>query len=1692
MQKTPRSDLVKGSGRMSTTQKKTKFQFYERRSTTSQFRKTYSRSTARSRDCNTLGLTFDQDAIEKFDKTDRPASKSINRITNHRILETPRSIKNFVMFSKEDADLMNAAQLIQRNWRIHLSKMQLRFFMNFILKIRRRRLSFAISMWHLAVQPTNHEKTKKSYDSIFNFIIQYQFIDLRSTDLWMKRGPRLRFYPFDDYMKTNILFSKFPSNKIVNMTKYFNQNIIKKTFQAWFAITSERLIVNNQKSLVFAKFRQNFGPEYWTFHVWRRWATYKKRRKWELVETIASNLYVPEWTFYRARKLTEARMRRDATLSYKIKLGKQIIQLFRDSIHKQKMLKCAYDQTVYYSNKLRLIFGYRAFSYLIIFKRVKQGILLRIMKAWYTFIDAKMLNRTKIQIFYQRQKLKALKQSFKLWRKNIVLEAAKTEFLHNDIVMNRLKVLPSIFLLKNDNVHFTYVQAFINWQKIVNKKKRLRRFVFWSTKMCKNQVLMRFIFDILKEKAKLPVNRVNYQPFHDTEIYSIVNKPGQEFISCPTSSISETIHAYKNLPAIPVYEGDWARYASSRQVKTLVFRLICLVAFRHFINPFHISEIKLKNIKNYIERKQLFTQLNIAAVRYQHHKDNLERKKEVNGYIKRDNEILSAFETHSTAIKLSHHVPKFSINKNIKLFHTSPETFANNEYYSDAEEDLIVNEEEEEETDYTTTHYRIKHHSDDDNYEENENKNDPESDSENSESENDHENIENETDDINEEKRVTFEDEEFRNRSKRRRNRGRRSAPSIPFLRPIKEIKESLMKMTSKFHRRPFDAFSMRGIANRKARQSLDPSAFHKSASESHFGSCYEHYVPFQFNKSLVNLLKGKDFEMAELKALKKQAAEVAEVFEEKPVFEEEETHEYEYITDDDLSKFIKSQNEEEEMDYMTSSRSKVSQETISSTSSKASSRTSSGMPQLIKFGNLLQATPHPSKIKKKNEIYDSPLEEEEEDEHEKPAMKTDNSEKVNEISRKLTSTITTLNDMEKHFLNDAHYFTFSQPRRVALLTNNYFSVIDILLGNPFKSKLNTKQSNNSALNDDEEPQTNVSKLLRKIEKRIKAEDEECENKTPVKVRERKKRGKLFEDPDRQFKEEPHSDGNKYQKSTCPEFANVLFSGVKVLSNTPWNKTKKNTTSNKNLPTPSLPTAETVVPGFEPSNKIQKLGQGSSLFTDKNPDIKKALEDILSTPGISDDVKQRILFVIDLIAKRYLDEEVEKYVYGELTSFVEVDPNDLSSDENPEVSPVFQLRKPPKIEPIVNKKFGAFDTESREKAPIRRYKGEREVFYKDLALAVLECSKFAYIVDIKDVEDITKEQSALESLRILRRYQQRQTISKLKVEQHLAIIPLPDDKGPQVFSAGGYTKRYPPHKIQSTVKETKVRKNRPSNEIPKIEIAKIESKQQGEGSPNRQWPNNQRSLQNQQINQHGSKMRKATINTPGSPKVTVRIPKASKSALSSTKSIKHMVPAYIPIEYHKNFLESTTNSRPLVTTPHNVETPKKAAKVKETNNKYQNSVKSKSLNERNVSFDDSPSSNSSSIPNPKTLVASHNDFYEKKRQKEQFVSSETISENDERPKTAQKKLIHSPQRPLIMKRKPQFTKFEPTLPEDPIEFDFDFNDKISTTRSSFTVNQKPKWTIPNDRKAVTRKDIKYFMYVTPFIEPEENEENDAS
>lgn len=1607
MKKLPRSDLVAASDQepLRHNTSRTEKSLLEPKQKSIKKSKVNLKESARTTSTFIPPLSLKESSIEKFENAQRPPSRSISRyVENKSKLETPRSISLFVMSDERNIELINASHIIKKNWAIYHYKKKLRFFLNFVLTIRRRRVSYAFSMWVLTTQP-KLDVAQRAYSNIMKFLSWYRFIYPKSKTLWMFKNSNIKLMHFDEYMKTNILYTTYPKRTIIKMQKNFNHQLVHNVFEAWFSMTSERLVIAKASPKVqhFVKCRENFGPEYWTFHVWRRWANYKKKRQLLLVETIDGNVYIPEWTFYRAKKLTEAHMRRNATIHYKTRLGKTIIQLFRDTIHHQNALKEAYSQTVEFSNRLKLIYGYRGFSYLMVFKRLDQGILQRAIRAWYTIIDTILINRIKIKVFYERRKLKMMQNSFKSWRKSIHDELICNAYLHDQVSKKRSKILPIIFLLKGDHVHFTFIKAFTSWRYLLIKKNNLKKFVHWSIKGNKKQIMLRYILGVLKDNSGIPFNYVNYQPFSDSVIYALNHDQEQKCLTYPTTSLTDTITAYHNIPDFPIYEDDWSQYASSLQVRSLFFRLICLLSHKNKLKIVKTHEQRIKAIEKFVGQNQLFNHFQINELRKSFIKQDIERKKELGPILKRDAELILAYESHQQAIKLSQHLPSFSLNKTLKIVQpVATISTSTNENENDSE--MFEEEEEEAMIEVKTTSR----------------------------------------------KPVT-------KKLERNRRRVSRGGKKIPFLLPISDIKDSIMRMTMKYRRRPKDVFAPRNFSSRKPRQSLDVASFHNPAKVSYSGSLYENFLPCQYDQNLVDLMKSKDFSIKELQELKKQI--IVNIEEEHPNDLETipENQEIEYYSEEEIEEEEEEAQEKEEAAGIKSSR----KEDIPQVQEQPEQPKKS--PEKITFG-FESLAPEPTDEKKDEKIPTKSL-----------TKKNETTERLASIQQVLYNEDDTIDEMANHFLNDANYFQFDQSSRVSLLTNEYFKVMEILLGPPSHQDYEGGTVQNSQT-EEWEPHTDVSKLLKRISKKIE-EENSCpiikkekrsspkqRSPRPTTPQQSKKKGrkKLFEDPDEQFETEIHADGHSYQKSSCPEFAQVLFSGQTVLSNTPWQIDSPESTPNPShkpfqSPVGSLPAAEAVVAGFEtPSEvnkkiaKITKVKSATSMiFLENNLDIKEQLEEILKDENIEDKDKLTILNVINNIAKKYIEEEAKNRMQGEITSLVDINNStEPSSDNVSESCQVFHLTKPYIRPPGVSKKYAAFDTDSRYKKPSNSFKAERLVFYKDLAMAVVECSRFMSSHLISEPKNIFTEQSAFESLKILKKIQQNQLNARRKASEiHSRTVPLnlanPVTNYDQVlFTAGGVTKRLPPYKVQSSFKSSTnphVQYEKKSKTSLNKTITKIP-----ESSSCRTLPDISNLRQNR---------------TTTTLKRTIGNSNEEVPLIEITRFEVNMQPAQ---HRRPNTQQSTRTKKP------------KQIKVQSKSNLK---TLHKPSEQKRPMTAQSPENRANS-----SLYQTDDDFEMSTKQTPVLTSRTTkistlpipLPENDQSEK--------------LEKRKPQFTKYEATQPELPVEFVFEENQKRKdmTTARTLDIPLRLHWKVPNDKKKVRKKDLKYFMYVTPFVESNSN------
>ena len=1782
MRKKPRSDLVTGSGRLVTPHKQNKFHFFERRSTTSEFRRNYQRSFLKSREFHIKETTLDYKAIEKVDQTEKSATKSIDRITNNRKLETPRSISNFVNFSKTDAEQMSAAQIIQKNWKIHIYKKKLNHFLAFVLNIRRRRLRYALSMWALATTP-KFETAQRSHENVFQFLLNYNFFDLRSVELKLKYNLNIRFFNFDAYMKTNILFSKYPANKIMAINQSTNNELLRKYFVPWNSLASERAILDkSNQNFIFVKFRQNFGPEYWTYHVWRRWATYKRNRKWELVETISSNLYVPEWTFYRAKKLHESRLRNKAFTSYKIKLGKKIIQLFRDEIHKRMVLKQSYNQMKLFSNRIYLIFGYKAFSYLLIFKRVRQGILMRAMKAWYSYIDFAIMSRTKIHIFTERIKIRSIKNAFQKWKLNILTESAQIAYLHDNAIQNKLKILPFVFLIKNDQDHYTYCKAFKNWKYIITKKKRLKKYFYWSTRICKNNVRLRYFLDLFKNKAKIPINRTHYYPFNSPDLLSNRNNKYNEQnivkILCPTSSISETILSFMNLEKFQIYKDDWAKTANSYQIKTFFFRLVCLIINKNSLRIKDLKAEKMRQVHQYLSKKQAFSHFQLNALRYQHTKYDCNQKEVIKSLLQRDSKILSAFDSHSTAIELSYHISKFTVNDEIHYNICTEDNAEDNKkgYSLQSTQNAYVTRSFIHQNPLQNSYDDILPHNNlgrshdvfkDINMDKNTNES---KDSKQKLGTSEVEEIETPRTNLN------------LGTERRGRRKKRFSAPSIPFLSPIKDIKNSLMSVTSKYRRRPDEAFAGFNITHINTRQTLDSIALNKGNDSANIGYIYEHHVPLHFSQSLINLFDKNEFKIKELAQLQKKARSEKEKNSKTENTNEEIEEEDMGLDKDDLNNKMNSdimmttQNQEQNLNKSIQfgniqfSIKNLNQQLANFFSGKPSNnkenreeqekrerRDDVDMPTTIEKDNKIEnhtsvEIDHKIEINPKAEKDSKSVKEE----------KLENSQ-IKNLQLNSNDISTTIDHLERHFLNDSNYFSFSQPERISYITRNYDVILEMLLG---KGTLLTLDSNTDqcSSNEDLEPHSNISQILIRINERSKKQNQKLNSESkhtsqnellnalarihlsgnhdgslnsPMKKlsesserfgyhkmktpniqkystkksffpsntkkssqskidnsissnkdrhsSSRKENKRLFDDDaDGDFEMCIHTDGNEYQKSYCPEFDGVLFSGDIKPNVSPLKKEKgkknKKKFSQISSPYSHLPTPQNLIPGFEQEPNIQSLPMSLAIFSEKSPDIDKALKEIIHNPRIDLETKNRVLFLSDLVAQKFLDSEVTKTQRKDITSFVEVEKEEEPQKEAGGNDTTLNHPKQKELEPTVKKKYNAFPTKPRKKKYPNYINSKRQVFLNDLVLSILEAAKYMSIVNIQDYGDLKHERSALKSLKHYKNLYEKGRTSNLKPDACAISITDPT-KTEVVFSPGGHQKWSPSHNFTPQNKETGQNHTNQAEDISTLQIFRFE-----QSSATTQSLNipilNKRPMTQQTLLIPKRKNSRPMSSAKGNLSTQRNCLSGSSSPDININALKHD---------QNNQMKKNSNEEIGDDSIANDITLSKCVPNVNSNSKSLNSsIVIQSESENNSVLSDLNLSN-----DDKSLIISHlNESTPVNYQGSILPRSQRTNLTTKFKQNKSDKPFHLVTRSITLtktlSRHPQYTKFERSVAKNHSDFEAEFDREMIKDKkcpTAPTSTRKPKWIIPNDKHDLTRKDIKYFVYVTPFVKQDEDD-----
>ena len=1236
-------------------------------------------------------LLLNGEIFQKFDSKKENDSSMVLTLRKQTNLGTPRSIQTFIAKNSTGSVQNDAAIVIQRNWRNYRFRMKTRYFLGFFRKLRLQKCGFAFANWKLGMGfPA---------DKSIKYFKMYCHLNLLSG-LHPPYSIRRHQMSFNGYMKTNLLQADnlYPEDKLVKIVVSLNKPLLLNCFRAWNDMATDTRMLKKASTSVYqlSKYRSQFGPMFWTYHVWKRWVQWMKAKKKGIRGKIPRSFYLPEWNFFMAKKNQQKRLNGDADLLFRRCLVRRTcISLHIHALENMKNTQSISDIQKRV-NEVTMLKTYRAFLILISFRRMKVGLMTRTLRYWYKHVDQTRVNRLFLDVYRQRRVLSCLNDAFRKWRLNIIEEGAGVALVHEKVKENRTKLLRFAYLLSGDFIHYTQITAFHDWLKIIHMKKKALRFKTWSLNYSKKDSLKKFLFDCFRIKADKPVDRTNYSPFTLDTRQSVPKKKklidvfSKKKVSLDyyTNCVSAPRNAANHIDQYEFCEKG-IEYWKSDDIKNFLIQIIYLL-YKYTLNKPIDMQKRIKELKDFRIRNMLFNQNGVAEFRARQITEDYHLMKELKERNIRDNLLILKMERHEAAMAYHEIEPNFTVcpldEEDAQIQRYKEKFLTKKKKKAKKKKDGFVTARSSSLSQSKKKKKKGKKKS-----KSPENKTQKSKEENN---ENEHNEEEDETKDEEEEiykemnKKLRYNySAEALLKAKIRRHaiRPKNEIPVHPLLGPIQKLKDKTLENIRQYRRDPKMIF-----VDKVARRNINTRQLQASSSNlslSRQSSTYESFIPIEPRGNLLKVQSIHEFKLPPIEGSDED--EVVDIFnsdEEIPTIQEEPSS----LSDDgDLLQKTAPQTPI-----------KLQQQNLKVSLSP------DFLPKKINFGNIT-ASPSPKKTPEKPVVKQK-----------KPEAET--TKAITNIQSNISADIS-LEDLEQNFMQDPGYVERDKNEEIGYLTNKYFTLLEILLGkklrNPKFEIQNQKSPQNNLLQDHFPTLAfRISKIVHrlkpapepkhappKVPKPLSAGQQQLQER-----RERKlQRKSLYEMKDEHFETVQGLDGKKYKKSNCPEFANVYFEGDQVLTSAPWeSRVEKPRSSASDLPSVALPSPTITVKGFENipgfSALVQKIQNYIGNEEEEEVEEEEMFDENDQPIIVPKRLKMNFVELMNQIAQKYLKDEVERLQNPEISQFVDTSSVDLISSRT-EKSTHSVKEETPRRQFIITKNktsnHKAFSTEDRSTRP---------------------------------------------------------------------------------------------------------------------------------------------------------------------------------------------------------------------------------------------------------------------------------------------------------------------------------------------------------------------------------------------------------
>ena len=626
--------------------------------------------------------------LYRLERRPTRATASISRLlSGEETNATVTQIQSFISGQNHEDTEDSCAKKIQRAWRRHLGRERLRKILSFVVKQGRKSKRVSYCIWRLAQLPTA-DVAKKFYTTVISNYFSSRAIVQSTNHVWLSRDGMNTVCTFDQFMKTGFLMisRRYDPATITRFVKLMSREMLRRFLDGWSTYAIDKATVSRQSKRVqvLLKMRQMFGPQFWCFHFWRNWSSFKHHKQFDM--SLERHQYVPEWQMYRAAQQHKRKLIDIADKHYKVKVAIRAV----DALHSSSLYELRIAKS--YRRCLRIFSRkagekcIRALRHAAILRKFHDRIRKRILRSWYEAIDRQAMMRVTGECLKERVILSDMVKVLAKWRNHAFQRQVLNAFEHEHIRRHQLQALKAVFLMTNDKLHYRVGSCFSSWKKIIQMKDRARRFVNWNITKAREQAVYQYVLVMMKDAADQHINRLDYVPFNvEGEKLMMVSQRkkwnhcmrnkkwwmllrneierNEITIAPPKNSTAVLLNAYRTVEDIEPCETSWAKTMSREDVRTLFFRLIVLLANKAKVPVHHrrVTKSRAEMVKQFQSERELWTPEAVSVLRSRQEEEARHARLLFMFRKQRDKEMLSALEAHEAALVMGSKLSHFSV-----------------------------------------------------------------------------------------------------------------------------------------------------------------------------------------------------------------------------------------------------------------------------------------------------------------------------------------------------------------------------------------------------------------------------------------------------------------------------------------------------------------------------------------------------------------------------------------------------------------------------------------------------------------------------------------------------------------------------------------------------------------------------------------------------------------------------------------------------------------------------------------------------------------------------------------------------------------------------------------------------------------------------------------------------------------------